>query len=59
MVRKYSGAHGSDKVAGCKSEACQEWNKEKVHNCRNNNKRRHFEANVVLLMEASSFLQAG
>lgn len=39
MVRKHSGADGSNKVAGCKSEGCQEWKKEKVHQCRNNDNR--------------------
>lgn len=39
MVRKYSGADSSNKVAGCKSEGCQEWKKEKVHQCRNNDNR--------------------
>lgn len=56
MLRKYSGAHSSDKVAGCKSEGCQEWKKEKVRECRNYDNIKQFEA--VLLMEASSFLQA-
>lgn len=32
MVRKYSGADSSNKVAGCKSEGCQEWKKKRYIN---------------------------
>lgn len=57
IVMTYSGADSSDKVAGCKSEGCQAWKKEKVYKCRNNDKRQQFIANVMLLMEDLFFLQ--
>lgn len=57
ITMTYSGADTSDKVAGCKSEGCQAWKKEKVYKCRNNCKRQHFMANVMLLMQDRFFLQ--
>lgn len=56
MVKTSSGAHSSDKVASCKSEACQERKKKRCINAEVSSKDNR---NVVLLKEASSLLQAG